>query len=110
MCQAGAPRAPAFAAEELYGVIPTDTRKPFDVREIIARIVDGSEFHEFKARFGATLVCGLLAGAAILSLGDAILLSMPPPAPAVAALARMMTVTAATAIVTKSLFIRGSLE
>ena len=53
-----APRAPLFAAEELYGVIPTDTRKPFDVREIIARIVDASEFHEFKARFGATLVCG----------------------------------------------------
>jgi 3-methylcrotonyl-CoA carboxylase beta subunit len=49
---------PQFAAEELYGVIPTDTRKPFDVREIIARIVDGSEFHEFKPRFGATLVCG----------------------------------------------------
>jgi 3-methylcrotonyl-CoA carboxylase beta subunit len=39
-------------------VIPTDARKPFDVREIIARIVDGSEFHEFKARYGATLVCG----------------------------------------------------
>ena len=53
-----APVAPKFAAKELYGVIPTDTRKPFDVREIIARIVDGSEFHEFKARFGATLVCG----------------------------------------------------
>ena len=52
------PTAPQFAAEELYGVIPTDTRKPFDVREIIARIVDGSEFHEFKPRFGATLVCG----------------------------------------------------
>ena len=51
-------RQPAFPREELYGVIPTDTRKPFDVREIIARIVDGSEFHEFKARFGATLVCG----------------------------------------------------
>ncbi|XAH24637.1 carboxyl transferase domain-containing protein [Xylophilus sp. GW821-FHT01B05] len=50
--------APDFVAEELYGVIPTDTRKPFDVREIIARIVDGSEFHEFKARFGSTLVCG----------------------------------------------------
>lgn len=49
---------PVFPADELYGVIPTDTRKPFDVREIIARIVDGSEFHEFKARFGATLVCG----------------------------------------------------
>ncbi len=51
-------RAPRYAAEELYGVIPTDTRKPFDVREIIARVVDGSEFHEFKARFGPTLVCG----------------------------------------------------
>jgi 3-methylcrotonyl-CoA carboxylase beta subunit len=50
--------APKFDAKELYGVIPTDTRKPFDVREIIARIVDGSEFHEFKARFGSTLVCG----------------------------------------------------
>jgi 3-methylcrotonyl-CoA carboxylase beta subunit len=53
-----APLAPKFAAEELYGVIPTDTRKPFDVREIIARIVDGSEFDEFKARFGSTLVTG----------------------------------------------------
>jgi 3-methylcrotonyl-CoA carboxylase beta subunit len=50
--------APKCDASELYGVIPTDTRKPFDVREIIARIVDGSDFHEFKARFGATLVCG----------------------------------------------------
>jgi 3-methylcrotonyl-CoA carboxylase beta subunit len=49
---------PKFAAEELYGVIPTDTRKPFDVREIIARIVDGSELHEFKPRYGTTLVCG----------------------------------------------------
>lgn len=52
------PRAPKYAAEEIYGVIPTDVRKPYDVREIIARLVDGSEFHEFKARFGATLVCG----------------------------------------------------
>ena len=50
--------APKFAAEELYGVIPTDTRKPFDVREVIARIVDGSEFHEFKARYGTTLITG----------------------------------------------------
>ena len=50
--------APKFAAEELYGVIPTDTHKPYDVREIIARIVDGSEFHEFKPRFGTTLVTG----------------------------------------------------
>ncbi len=53
-----APIAPKFEANELYGVIPADTRKPFDVREIIARIVDGSEFDEFKARFGATLVTG----------------------------------------------------
>jgi 3-methylcrotonyl-CoA carboxylase beta subunit len=50
--------APKYAAEELYGVIPVDTRKPFDVREIIARIVDGSEFDEFKARFGTTLITG----------------------------------------------------
>ena len=53
-----APVPPRFEAQELYGVIPTDTRKPYDVREIIARIVDGSEFDEFKARFGTTLVCG----------------------------------------------------
>jgi 3-methylcrotonyl-CoA carboxylase beta subunit len=53
-----APAAPKYVADELYGVIPTDTRKPFDVREIIARIVDGSEFHEFKPRFGTTLVTG----------------------------------------------------
>jgi 3-methylcrotonyl-CoA carboxylase beta subunit len=52
------PVPPKFPAEELYGVIPTDTRKPFDVREIIARIVDGSEFDEFKARFGTTLITG----------------------------------------------------
>jgi 3-methylcrotonyl-CoA carboxylase beta subunit len=50
--------APKYAAEELYGVIPADTRKPFDVREIIARIVDGSELDEFKARYGTTLVTG----------------------------------------------------
>jgi len=50
--------APKYAAEELYGVIPVDTRKPFDVREIIARIVDDSDFDEFKSRFGITLVCG----------------------------------------------------
>jgi len=53
-----APVPPKYDAKELYGVIPTDTRKPFDVREIIARIVDGSEFDEFKSRFGTTLVCG----------------------------------------------------
>ena len=52
------PRPPRFDAAELYGVIPADTRKPFDVREVIARIVDDSDFDEFKARFGTTLVCG----------------------------------------------------
>ncbi|MBX9868704.1 MAG: methylcrotonoyl-CoA carboxylase, partial [Burkholderiaceae bacterium] len=49
---------PKYPAQELYGVIPVDTRKPFDVREVIARIVDGSHFDEFKARYGSTLVCG----------------------------------------------------
>lgn len=52
------PRAPLYPAEELYGVIPVDSKQPFDVREIIARLVDGSEFDEFKALFGTTLVCG----------------------------------------------------
>jgi 3-methylcrotonyl-CoA carboxylase beta subunit len=52
------PREPAYPAEELYGVVPEDTRRPFDIREVIARIVDGSEFHEFKARYGKTLVTG----------------------------------------------------
>ena len=49
---------PKYAAAEIYGVIPQDTRRPFDIREIIARIVDGSEFQEFKTRYGKTLVCG----------------------------------------------------
>jgi len=49
---------PLYAPEEIYGIIPTDTRKPFDVREIIARVVDGSRFDEFKARYGTTLVTG----------------------------------------------------
>ncbi|MBH9551281.1 carboxyl transferase domain-containing protein [Inhella gelatinilytica] len=52
------PEAPAYDPSELHGVIPTDTRKPFDVREVIARVVDGSKFDEFKARYGTTLVCG----------------------------------------------------
>lgn len=51
-------KAPLYASEEIYGIIPKDTRKPFDVREIIARLVDGSEFQEFKERYGSTLVCG----------------------------------------------------
>jgi 3-methylcrotonyl-CoA carboxylase beta subunit len=49
---------PLFDPQEIYGVIPQDTRKPYDVREIIARVVDGSRFDEFKARYGATLVTG----------------------------------------------------
>ncbi len=52
------PRPPAFDAQELHGIIPTDARKPYDVREIIARIVDASEFDEFKARYGTTLITG----------------------------------------------------
>jgi 3-methylcrotonyl-CoA carboxylase beta subunit len=52
------PVEPKYPPHELYGIIPADTRKPFDVREVIARIVDGSEFDEFKARYGTTLICG----------------------------------------------------
>jgi len=52
------PREPLHDAEEIYGVVPTDARKPYDVREIIARFVDGSEFDEFKQLYGATIVCG----------------------------------------------------
>lgn len=48
---------PAHKASEIYGIIPSDTRKPFDVREIIARLVDASAFYEFKADYGKTLVC-----------------------------------------------------
>jgi 3-methylcrotonyl-CoA carboxylase beta subunit len=54
----GEVKAPLYSPEEIYGVIPFDTRKPFDVREIIARLVDGSEFQEFKERYGSTLVTG----------------------------------------------------
>lgn len=49
---------PAYPSEEILGIISKDTRIPYDVREIIARIVDGSEFHEFKAKYGTTIVCG----------------------------------------------------
>ncbi|WP_028875117.1 carboxyl transferase domain-containing protein [Tepidiphilus margaritifer] len=49
---------PAYDPQELYGVVPQDTRKPYDVREVIARLVDGSRFDEFKARYGTTLVTG----------------------------------------------------
>ena len=53
-----APEPPAYDPEELYGIISADTRRQYDVREVIARIVDGSRFHEFKANYGETLVCG----------------------------------------------------
>jgi 3-methylcrotonyl-CoA carboxylase beta subunit len=52
------PREPLLDPEELAGIIPSDTRVPYDVREVIARIVDASEFDEFKARYGSTLVTG----------------------------------------------------
>ncbi len=52
------PRPPHYEAEELYGIIPRDVRSPYDVRELIARIVDASELHEFKPLYGSTLVCG----------------------------------------------------
>ena len=52
------PEDPAYDPKEIYGVLPTDLRQPYDVREIIARLVDGSRFQEFKARYGTTLVCG----------------------------------------------------
>ncbi|WP_167138318.1 carboxyl transferase domain-containing protein [Diaminobutyricimonas sp. TR449] len=51
-------RPPAYDAEELYGVVPVDVQGQYDVREVIARLVDGSDFHEFKREFGATLVTG----------------------------------------------------
>ncbi|HSK22549.1 MAG TPA: carboxyl transferase domain-containing protein [Egicoccus sp.] len=53
-----APEPPAFDPAELYGVVPADARQPFDVREVIARVVDGSRFHEFKPLYGDTLVTG----------------------------------------------------
>jgi acetyl-CoA carboxylase carboxyltransferase component len=53
-----APEEPRYAAEEIYGIVGTDLRRQYDVREVIARLVDGSRFHEFKALYGPTLVCG----------------------------------------------------
>ena len=53
-----APEEPRYDPEELYGIIPTDTKKSYDVREVIARLVDGSRLDEFKARYGTTLVTG----------------------------------------------------
>jgi len=51
-------REPLYPVQELYGIVPRDARRPFDIREVIARIVDGSEFDEFKARYGKTLITG----------------------------------------------------
>ncbi|WP_421858656.1 carboxyl transferase domain-containing protein [Oricola sp.] len=53
-----APRPPALAADDIMGIVPADPKTPFDVREVIARITDGSDFAEFKPRYGTTLVCG----------------------------------------------------
>ncbi|OLB38164.1 MAG: methylcrotonoyl-CoA carboxylase [Ktedonobacter sp. 13_2_20CM_53_11] len=53
-----APEPPRYNPDELYGIIPLDARKSYDVREVIARLVDGSKFHEFKALYGTTLICG----------------------------------------------------
>src|SRR5437660_3268618 len=53
-----APEPPRYDPDELYGIIPLDARKSYNVREVIARLVDGSKFHEFKALYGTTLICG----------------------------------------------------
>ena len=52
------PRPPKFDADDLYAIVPEDVRAPYDVHEVIARLADGSEFHEFKQHYGSTLVCG----------------------------------------------------
>ena len=67
-----APQDPLYPTEELYGVIPPDSRTPYDVREVIARLVDGSEFHEFKKLYGDTLVCGFahIAGMPVAILAN----------------------------------------
>jgi len=67
-----APRAPLYPAEDLYGIVPADPRTPYDVRDVIARLVDGSEFDEFKALYGQTLVCGFarLAGYPVAILAN----------------------------------------
>jgi 3-methylcrotonyl-CoA carboxylase beta subunit len=53
-----APLQPKYPIDDLYGIVPSSLRKPFDIREVIARLVDGSEFDEFKQLYGATLICG----------------------------------------------------
>jgi acetyl-CoA carboxylase carboxyltransferase component len=66
------PKPPIYDSEELLGIIPRDSRRPFDIREVIARVVDGSEFFEFKAGYGSSLVCGFahLEGIPVGILGN----------------------------------------
>ncbi|NRH41334.1 carboxyl transferase domain-containing protein [Pseudomonas sp. MS15a(2019)] len=70
--QLKAPVAPLYPAEDLYGLVPADPKQPLEVREVIARLVDGSVFDEFKAQFGTTLVCGFahLQGHPVAILGN----------------------------------------
>lgn len=56
--EGGLVHPPSYPAEEIMGLIPADSRKPYDIRDVIARLVDASEFDEFKERYGTTLVCG----------------------------------------------------
>ena len=60
------PEEPAYDPKEIYGALPSDPRQPYDVREVIARLTDGSRFSEFKARYGTTLVCGFARMAGFL--------------------------------------------
>ncbi|MCR9135482.1 MAG: methylcrotonoyl-CoA carboxylase [Alphaproteobacteria bacterium] len=53
-----APESPAYDPDEILGIVPPDLKTPYDIREVVARLVDGSRFDEFKARYGATLICG----------------------------------------------------
>jgi 3-methylcrotonyl-CoA carboxylase beta subunit len=57
-CQQETPEDPAYDPQELYGIIPDDIKKSFDMREVIARMVDGSRFHEYQPNYGTTLICG----------------------------------------------------
>src|SRR6266705_3241517 len=58
VCSLTTPEEPLYDPHEIYGILPPTTRQPFDMREVIARLVDGSRFHEFKPLYGTTLVCG----------------------------------------------------
>ena len=58
MCSVEASEEPLYDPRECYGILPPTPRQPYDMREIIARLVDGSRFHEFKPLYGTTLVCG----------------------------------------------------